>query len=121
MESVLEPRNFANLSSVAGLSRTTLDEHHQLYCGYVRKANALSDRLVAIQNTPHLANSVDIVNIKGELVVLFVKPASFPDQDLCKVSINPPIPVFIGFGQCRTRNWLFYARVIKLTGKCSQA
>lgn len=67
MESVLEPRNFANLSSVAGLSRTTLDEHHQLYCGYVRKANALSDRLVAIQNTPHLANSVDIVNIKGDL------------------------------------------------------
>lgn len=67
MDSLLEPRAFANLASVAGLSRTTLDEHHQLYCGYVKKANALSDQLTAIQNTPQLANAVDIVNIKGDL------------------------------------------------------
>jgi Fe-Mn family superoxide dismutase len=67
MDSVLEPREFVNLASVAGLSRTTLDEHHQLYCGYVRKANALSARLTAIQNTPQMAHAADIVNIKGDL------------------------------------------------------
>jgi Fe-Mn family superoxide dismutase len=67
MDHVLEPRSFANLTSVAGLSRTTLDEHYQLYCGYVKKANSLSERLTAIQMTPELASAVDIVNIKGDL------------------------------------------------------
>jgi Fe-Mn family superoxide dismutase len=67
MECVLQEREFSNMASVAGLSRATLDEHHQLYAGYVRKANVLSDRLMAIQHTPQLANTVDIVNIKGDL------------------------------------------------------
>ena len=67
MDHILEPRSFANLASVTGLSRTTLDEHYQLYCGYVKKANTLSERLTAIQMTPKLASAVDIVNIKGDL------------------------------------------------------
>ena len=67
MERLLEPREFANLASVAGLSRATLDEHHQLYSGYVRRANALSAQLIAIQHAPNLANKVDIANIKSDL------------------------------------------------------
>ncbi|MGC9259932.1 MAG: superoxide dismutase [Phycisphaerae bacterium] len=67
MQRLLEPREFANLASVAGLSRTTLDEHHQLYSGYVRKVNTLSEQLIGIQNAPKLAHTVDIANIKGDL------------------------------------------------------
>ena len=67
MECLLEAHHFKNLASVAGLSRTTLDEHHQLYAGYVRKANALSAQLNAIQNSVRIVHTTDIVNIKGDL------------------------------------------------------
>ncbi len=67
MDSPLIPREFPNLLSVAGLSRTTLDEHLHLYAGFVQKANCLSDRLAAIQKAPYFASSTDIINIKSDL------------------------------------------------------
>ncbi len=64
---VLTAMEFANLSTVAGLSRPTLDEHYQLYTGFVDKANKLTEKICERQRARGKLDVSDIANLKGDL------------------------------------------------------
>ncbi len=54
-------------------------------------------------------------------VFVGIKLACAPDKSLSKVGIDPPISVFVGFGQSRARNFAADACVIKFGSQSSQA
>ncbi len=64
---LLKAREFAHLATVAGLSRPTLDEHYQLYLGFVHKANSLTEKICERQRTRGALDMSDIANLKGDL------------------------------------------------------
>jgi hypothetical protein len=56
-----------------------------------------------------------IVQIDAE-IFFGIKGLGFADQTLCEILPNPPVPVFVGFGQRRFGNRFRETKMIKRVG-----
>lgn len=65
--------------------------------------------------------SIDkVVDVKPEVIIVLIHWSSYIHKDSGKISIYPPVAVFIGFSKGVPRDCMFYPTVVQFIGNCFQ-
>ncbi len=63
----LSPRTFASIRELNGISQRTMEEHYELYKGYVAKTNEIQDKLANVDRASANQTFSDLRSLRVEL------------------------------------------------------